>query len=135
MSTTSGVQLIVHNQSQLVAFDSGILVSSGTHTTIKINRQFTSRMENPYSDCKQNIDESYPSEMVQYILQTGNSYTQNDCFLSFYLIRTVEKCECYDNSVVFPFEILIARNIRPCLNFSQMQCASEVNYFYKPWLQ
>ena len=130
MSTTSGIQLIVHNQSQLVAFDTGILVSSGTHTSVKINRQFTSRMEKPYSDCTQNIDENYPSEMVQYILQTGNSYTQIDCFLAFYLMRTVEKCGCYDNSVVFPFEILIAQNIRPCLNFSQTQCSAKVKNFF-----
>lgn len=127
MATSSGLNIIVHNQSEKVIFDRGVSVSSGTHTYVQINRRFSYRLENPYSDCTENIDESYPSEMVQYVLKNDSPYTQLDCFFACYQIKTVEECGCYDNTILFPFEIFTAQNIRPCLSLTQMNCFSEVN--------
>lgn len=127
LSTTTGLQLMIHNQSQELLYDQGFAIPTGTSTNVQINRKFSSRLEKPYSDCTQNIDENYPSDMVQYILQASQLYTQENCIYACYEFKVVDTCGCFDNSIVFPYEILIAQNIKPCLNVSQTGCIYQVN--------
>lgn len=126
LATSSGIRVIIHNQSYWPVFYEGISVSVGTHSQIQISRQFTSRLENPYSDCTQNIFENSPSDMVKIMMQTGNSYKQSDCFQTCFQFWTVERCNCFDNSIVFPFEIFTNKNITPCLTFNQTVCDAKV---------
>ena len=126
LAVSSGIHLSVHNQSRLPSAYEGISIASGTQTDVQINRQFSSQLESPYSECTQNIDENHPSQIVRYLIKANFTYTQEDCFFGCFEFHLIEKCNCYDQSSQFPFEIFLAQNIQPCLNSTQLECDSNV---------
>lgn len=129
LATSTGVRLSVQNQSDSVPFDQGISLPVGAQTDVAVFRKFSSHMEKPFSECEQNIDETYPSDMVKLTLKSGYAYTQVNCFFTCYQFYLIERCNCYDSSPsAFPFEVLLERNVYPCLNLSQLACDTQVDY-------
>lgn len=127
LATGSGAHVLVHNQTNLPLFTSGIQLSTGTQTNIEIQRLFSSHLEKPYSNCVNDINEDYPSKLVHALLSTGYSYSQQNCFLSCYQRYLIDKCDCYDTSIPVPISLISDRtNIRACLTFNDTLCDSAV---------
>ena len=124
---SSGARVVIHNQTHKPTFEEALLIPSGTEAFLEVNRMFTSLLEQPYSECKGNIDQNHHSKFVKAILTTGHAYTQLDCFNACYQNYLIEKCACFDFTSLLPVEIFTSQNITPCLNLTQIQCAGNVN--------
>ena len=74
----------------------GVSASVGFYTNIAVSREFSSRMEQPYSSCVRDID-SYAknSRAVKTILESDYAYTQSNCFNVCLQKYYVEICDCY----------------------------------------
>ena len=96
LSYTTGLHILVHNKSEMPTYLNGISASVGAYTNIIVSREFSSRMEQPYSSCVKDID-SYAknSIAVKTLLETDYSYTQSNCFNVCLQKYYVEHCGCY----------------------------------------
>ena len=70
LSTSNGVHITVHNKSARPYFFDGFDLPAGLHGNVAISRKFVSLLEQPYSDCVQDVT-SHPSILVQSILNSG----------------------------------------------------------------
>lgn len=98
----NGIHVIVHNKTDRPSYLRGIKASVGHLTAIEVSRTFSERIEQPYSDCIEDM-ESYADKslFVKTILETNYSYRQTDCFnvcLQSYIFKD---CHCY--MAEFPF--------------------------------
>ena len=77
-----GIVVFVHNSS--FKPDKRVFVEPGIITDIQVERTLTQKQPLPYSDC---IDlTSYSSELYDYIINTGQTYRQQDCFKQLQLL-------------------------------------------------
>jgi hypothetical protein len=127
LSSASGIHLVVHNQTTFPDFTSGISVGTGSQTNVQIERIFSSHLEQPYSECSNDISK-FPSKMVEALEDSGYTYTQANCFLMCFERYSIEKCGCYQYSSQIPLNSVVTKNQRPCLNISDINCATEVIY-------
>lgn len=126
LAISTGIRLLVHNQTQPPIFYDGVLAQVGTQTSFTMKRVFSSRLQQPYSECNSNIDENHSSEIVKSITSTGYRYTQQDCFVACYQYYLVEKCGCFDYASLLPTSTFTSKNIGPCNNLTQLFCDAEV---------
>lgn len=98
----------------------GISLPSGRQTSLEVQRKFSNMMEKPYSDCVENIDENYPSDLVKTLLKKGYAYTQQNCFLACYQSYVKKSCGCYDVIAYFI-------SGTPDLNFSSIEFCTNAN--------
>ena len=129
LSVSSGVRIVIHNQTHKPNFDEAMFVPVGSDTNIDVNRMFTSLLEKPYSDCESNIDMNHPSKQVKAILSTGHAYTQLDCFYACLQYFLIDQCGCFDFTSLLPISTFTSRNITPCLNSTQLDCDAEVKFY------
>lgn len=127
LAISSGIRVMIHNQSQSPVYSDGMLVPVGAETHVRINRLFSSRLEQPYSECNSHIDEHHPSELVRLLLSNGYWYTQRDCFLACYQYYLVDKCDCFDYASLLPTSTFTNKSIQPCANLTQILCNSDVS--------
>ena len=114
-----GIILVVHNQSNVPFFDSDrILVSTGTETDLKINRNFVSKLGLPYSLCIKNNTE-FNSEFRDYIVKDLNkTYSQQHCYLICLQKHVIDECNC--SSIWLPLNY---KNTKFC-NYKKIDCIS-----------
>lgn len=100
LSYTTGAHVIVHNRTvRQPQFYDGLSVSVGTCTNIAVSRVYSSRMQQPYSDCVRNGDlDNRPRDRSLYaatLLNANLTYRQSDCFDVCLQRYVVEYCGCY----------------------------------------
>ena len=91
---TSGVLLLINNQTLPLSLYEGINAQPGTITNIDVKRVFTYRKDKPHSDC-QKINK-FDSLLYNEIVKSGYSYRQKDCFDLCKQQKCIDKCKCYD---------------------------------------
>lgn len=128
LSTENGLHVLVHNKSDYPGFYNGVSIAAGTKAGVEIERVFTYHMPKPYSDCTEDIDETYQSDLVQTMLQTGYKYTQQNCFLACYQSIAFERCGCYDMyaKTITGVPAINVSQIVFCTNYTQVMCDSQV---------
>ena len=96
LSFVNGVHITVHNRSVRPIFFNGFNANVGTFTYVALNREFTSLLEHPYSECIRDI-QSYAkrSIYVKALLDANITYSQNYCFNVCLQDRIVRDCHCY----------------------------------------
>lgn len=130
LSSATGVNVIVHNQTTSPGMSDGIFVSSGTQTNIQVERIFSSHLEAPYSECTKRISADYPSNLVKIMLSLGLTYTQQSCFMVCFQRYLMKKCGCYEFSSPVPvYMFMNITNSRPCLNLSDVRCDALVKQY------
>lgn len=102
LAYTNGMHVLVHNKSEKPTYALGIKANVGHHTVIEITRTFSTRMQQPYSECVEDI-ESYAEKSlyVKTILETNYTYKQSDCYEVCLQKYVVNDCGCY--AVDIPF--------------------------------
>ena len=96
LSYTTGLHVVVHNKSEMPSYLNGISASVGSYTNIAVSREFSSRMEQPYSPCVRDIDSYVKNSIaVKTILESEYAYTQSNCDNVCLQKYYVEICGCY----------------------------------------
>jgi hypothetical protein len=75
---TSGIHLLVSNQSLPLSLSEGINAKPGTLTNVDIKKVFTSRLAEPYSECK-DMSKFQDSILYKEILKSSYKYRQKVC--------------------------------------------------------
>ncbi len=93
-----GLFVVVHNQgfSPLLNGDR-ILASAGLETDIKVNRNFVTKLDAPYSKCLKDTTRTstFTSTYFDYIVKVlGVKYSQQYCYLLCLQEQIVSKCGC-----------------------------------------
>lgn len=112
-------------------FFNGFTIATGSQTNLQVDRTFSTYLEKPYSSCKQTIDTTYPSQLVQALLKKGYSYTQKTCFLACYQQYTIDLCGCYNSYIQLITgipDLVVDKNERFCRNLTEIYCYAEVWY-------
>jgi hypothetical protein len=118
-SLENGLVVFVHNSSFRPSQE--VFIKPGEMTDIQIVRTFIQKQAQPYSDC---IDlTSYSSELYDYIINTGQTYRQQDCFELCLQKNTLKNCNCY-----FPGVQNLRTTFGPCLNMTDWTCLSSQYY-------
>lgn len=133
LSVSNGIRIVVHNQSKTPSFYDGSLLSAGTQSFVEVQRIFSSHLEKPYSDCTKDITIDYPSKIVKSMLNAGYAYNQKDCFYACFQNYLIDKCGCYDFSISRSVIKVMFQgsDVKPCLNFSQMLCDTQVTDYFE----
>jgi hypothetical protein len=117
LSISNGIHIQVHNKTQKPLFFKGLNAPIGSETHVVVGREFTYRLEKPYSECIKDIDSSYDSLFVKTLLNTSYAYQQVDCFNICFQRYLIEQCNCYD--LTYP---IWSGNYQPCLTYAQLVC-------------
>lgn len=126
----TGARIVVHNKSTLPMFYEGVTVAAGSQTNLQVDRVFSSYLAKPYSDCENNIDENYPSNLVRALLKKGFAYNQETCFLACSQLYAIELCKCYNpyiQSITGTPDENDTEN-RYCQNLKDISCFGAVSY-------
>ena len=116
-----GATLFIHNNTHKPIFSNGIEILTGNSVNIGIKKTLTHKYPDPYSECKDLS--SVNSYFYDILTQSNKSYRQSDCFELLLQRNVIKNCSCYD--LQFPQ----LYNATPCLNLTQIACASD-EYFY-----
>lgn len=123
--------MLVHNKTTMPLFFTGISVPTGSQTNLQVDRVFSSYLPRPYSDCVEDIDENYPSKLVNIMLKQGFTYSQQNCFLACYQRFVFQTCKCYNSAakVITGYPEDDSSNVF-CTNFTLLKCDTKVFKFY-----
>jgi hypothetical protein len=116
---TSGIHLLISNQSLPLSLSEGINAKPGTITNVDIRKVFTNRLPEPYSECKDL--NKFKSVLFNEIKKSNHKYRQKDCFDLCLQNIVIEKCNCYD--LQFPKMF----NSTPCLSKTEMNCSESLS--------
>ena len=75
MVSTSGLRVIVHNNSVLPSSQEGIDITPGLETNIEVTRVFDYKLPKPFNNCIKENDQ-FDSEIYNYILKSNRTYRQ-----------------------------------------------------------
>jgi len=111
----SGVHVFIHNKSHRISMYQGIDAPAGKSTNIAIKREFSNKMEKPYSDCVKDL-ETYSSKYYQMLKNAKLAYLQSDCLELCFSEYVLKKCNCSEGSTLqfFPGPI--------CKSTEQIDC-------------
>lgn len=128
LAFVNGLRIFVHNKTEKPTYLFGVNANVGQYTSITISRTFSSRMEQPYSDCIADIDSyAQKSLYVKTILATNYSYKQTQCFDVCLQKYVVKDCGCYSTDSPY----WDTKNTKPCELNSEVNCyTSTMAYFY-----
>jgi hypothetical protein len=130
--------LVVHNQTESTyTIDDGVTIQPGLKTYVGINRQFTNKLDKPYSDCLKHLtvlkDNHYSSQLVSYFKQLNVTYyDQSFCYKLCYQDKLINNCGCADIKTVTLNGTLFCASDQEldCLNsFDEMFSLSDIKIF------
>ena len=118
----TGYHVIVSNQTAKLGIDEGFDVSTGTETSISINRLFTKQLPLPFNDCSSNLDHLKAMDIYLYkaLTSSNNTYRQTDCFDLCYQKEVIQRCGCYLTSLDK------MNGMQPCLQPLDVICSLNV---------
>lgn len=119
---SSGYRIMINNQTHKPFISDGLDIAPGINTNIVINRLYNYRLENPYNDCKSNLNtiDAFDSDLYRAIINSNLTYKQIDCFYLCYQKQAIEKCNCYLKS----YNKLTSEI--PCKTIEQLTCTFAV---------
>ena len=119
---SSGVHVIVHNRSVSPNSFEGIDISNGEQTNIIVSRIFENKLENPYNDCKLNLNspDAFHSDIFRAFFKLRKYYSQENCFDACLQEEINSKCNCF--SPQFPR----IYNLKPCKTQTELDCLKNV---------
>jgi len=97
---TAGFQIMINNQSNYPSINEGYTVAPGIETNLEVSRVFNQKLGPPHSNCIQEpsyLDGTTNSHLHQAIVESNQSYRQNDCFKLCLQQEIINKCGCYSN--------------------------------------
>jgi len=117
----NGLYILIENNTYLADNKQNVMSSNGgTMNYISMQRQFTSKLPKPYSDC--GIDNTNPrqfdSPYFRLILNSSYQYTQDMCIIQCLQHKVIQACNC-------TIPIFLSLYNRPCLNDAQSLCAMD----------
>jgi hypothetical protein len=119
-----GAYIFIHNNSIKPISSEGFAIPTGINTNIALDRIFSNRISQPYSNCI-NLNEPHDSYLYNYLLKKLNNsylYRQKECFNLCYQSNTIQKCKCYDTRLN-KYE---SNETRPCLNHFEIKCVFKI---------
>ena len=125
-----GIHIVVHNQSESPhTINSGINIKPGAVTYVGINRQFTNKLKNPYSDCLSELTpptgNAYSSVLFSYFRQLNISYyDQKFCYKMCYQDKLIKQCGCAD--IIAP----TLNNVDYCATLELISCLKGFSSFF-----
>ena len=123
LSITSGAHIFIHNDSLTPTTFEGFEVSSGTLNNVIVSKTYVSKLQKPYSDCIDGLDNinSFDSELFRVIMSTNNSYRRSDCLNLCYQRKMFKECKCYDGTLM-PY----SKKVGPCITAKETMCGLKV---------
>lgn len=102
LAFVNGIHVLVHNKTEKPTYLLGVNAKVGEFTMITVSRTFSSRQEQPYSGCIQDIESfGNRSLYVRTILETKYTYKQTDCYNVCLQNYVVKDCGCYSTDIPF----------------------------------
>ena len=95
----SGVHVFIHNKSHRISMYQGIDAPAGKSTNIAIKREFSNKLEKPYSDCVEDL-EAYDSKYYRMMRNAKFAYQQSDCLELCFSEYVLKKCNCSEGSTL-----------------------------------
>ena len=121
-----GIHVFVDNISVPLSHDSGIDISTGMETNLIIDRLDVNKIEDPYSNCLNDL-ESF--EYYKLITSYNQTYRQKDCFPICLQNFLLAECGCYDSNHLIENK----KDHRMCLNLTELYCVFfKYRQFYSP---
>jgi hypothetical protein len=119
----TGVHLFIHNKSHRISMYQGIDASAGKNTNIAIKREFSNKLEKPYSNCIENL-ELYGSKYYAMLKSANFAYKQSDCLELCFSEYVLKVCNCSEGSTLkfFPGQI--------CKTIEQIDCLINTTRIY-----
>ena len=130
--------MVVHNQTASpFTIDDGITIQPGLKTYVGINRHFTNKLNQPYSNCLQTLTvlkgNSYSSKLVSYFDELNITYyDQSFCYKLCYQDKLINNCGCADIKTVTLNNYLFCASNQEldCLNsYDEIFSLSDINSF------
>ena len=128
---SSGVHVFIHNQTDEPSSSSeGIDVSSGENTNFMIGRVFDSKLGQPYSNCRSELNsmDAFHSDFYKLTLLFYKKYTQKNCQDFCLNCQQVPVCGCRD-----PFSKISLdtknRTWKNCSNWNEISCFMYLSNF------
>ena len=111
---SAGIHLFIHNKSERISLFQGIDAPVGKATNIVINRLVTNKLERPYSECVEDLNDSIYYAKIK---QAGYVYRRSDCLDLCFSEYAFKTCGCYEGSTnqFFPDPICKTVNQTKCL--------------------
>ena len=126
--TTSGLLLVVHNQTQTlvpsIGINNGIFIPTGYNSYVSVSREFRSKLSAPYSNCITDLttSQSFGSVLYNYMIESNiTTYDQPSCIRLCYQTVVQNICDCYD-----PKYPPLGNMTIKCLDFYQTKCTLNV---------
>ena len=115
---SSGFHLTVHNNSLKPLHLDGINVANGENTYIMVKKTLDAKLEDPYNDCKSNLNrpDAFDSDFYRETFRVYNSYTQKHCFDVCTKINIMKNCEC---------NVGFYSQTNPCHTLPQIKCTRD----------
>ena len=120
-SWNDGIVIFVHNSSSFKPTSAdGVCLEPGKSTFISVKKTITHKHPYPYSKCIELDDNTFKSELYDFILKSNKAYRQRDCIELCIQRNIIKKCNCYS------LEIGDLNTVkRPCLNLTDLVCLLE----------
>jgi hypothetical protein len=119
LSKDYGVHVFIHNQSQPINPYSPLTFPTGFASNIAISKVVNSRLEYPYSECKEDFGK-FDSELYLFLTKSNRIYSQSDCFYVCIQKKLALACQC--SYTWFPN----LYDLQPCLDKIQSECVRKV---------
>ena len=114
----NGMIVFIHNSSFRPLITDAVYIEAGKTSFISVQRKFTQKQPEPYSDC---VDlGAYSSYLYNYIKSLNQTYRQQDCFKLCIQEQIIAKCQCYD--LEYPN---LNTALKPCLNLADFSCLDD----------
>jgi hypothetical protein len=124
-ATSKGINIYIANISNILSIPQGVNIKTGTETNIVVNREFTRKLEKPFSECIADL-ESTGSLFYKIITEMGTDYSQQKCVDLCFQTLLVKICACISSSSQIQLP-----GYPKCTNLSQISCAgTQYTSFY-----
>lgn len=127
-TSSHGFHLMIFNQSDSTTFNyhfQKYLIKTGTETHFALERQYTHKLEYPYSECKLDLKKPYSinSDLIRVVFdESGYRYRQLFCLHTVYRRVINEQCGCVIDLKDVPGAT------RVCTNDTEIACSDKLYY-------
>lgn len=118
----TGYFIMINNHTIKPMINDLIEVSTGTETSIQVNRLITQKLPSPYNGCMNNLNriDAFDSDLFRAINKSNRAYRQKNCFDLCYQQEVIRTCNCFLSSL----ERLNGTN--SCSSIREFECSSNL---------
>ena len=118
--------VIIHNHTipPLSLANEDIKISPGRTNYITVHKTFSEKLGEPYNDCIKDSDEFQRNKtIIEYLIKSGRSYSQKQCFESCFNLKYYETNQC--DCTYEPWDQVFAKCYASVKKFSSLYNCSE----------